>query len=302
MTQAMPRVVVLGEALTDFLQMLPGVWHSRVGGACWNVARAVARLGVRSAFAGAVSRDELGDALARESARAGLDARFLQRADKPPLLALVPSLSPPRYFFAGGDSADLAFDPDALPEGWLEAAEVLHFGSIALAREPLASRLLGVARRARAAGKRVTFDPNWRNAMGEGYLPVFREMIGLADDVKLSDEDLAALMPGCAPREALGRLLAANPALSILYTEGARGLSLVTVSGERHEPARPVVVSDTVGAGDACLAGWIVATLERRADPLAFAAAAGAAACRAAGAHPPARDEVESLLDGSGGA
>lgn len=301
MKQPLPRVVVFGEALTDFLQTAPGVWHSRVGGACWNVARALASLGIPAAFAGAVSQDELGEQLAQASAEVGLDARFLQRAAKPPFLALVPSLHPPRYFFAGGDSADLAFDPQQLPAGWLQAAEVLHFGSISLARQPLAGRLLTLARTAHAAGKRITFDPNWRNLMDDAYQATFIEMVELASDIKVSDEDLAQLLPGHSSTAALSQLLAWNPALRILYTEGAKGLRLVTAHSETVQPAFAVAVADTVGAGagDASLAGWLVATL---ADPssaqpaLRFAAATAAAACRHAGAHPPSRAEVEELL------
>ncbi|WP_028535490.1 carbohydrate kinase family protein [Paludibacterium yongneupense] len=299
MNATLPRVVVFGEALTDFLQVAPGVWHSRVGGACWNVARAVASLGVAAAFAGAVSEDDLGEELAQATAAAGLDLRFLQRAAKPPFLALVPSQHPPRYFFAGGDSADLAFDPDSLPPGWLDAAEVLHFGSISLARQPLAERLLVVARAAHARGKRITFDPNWRNLMDEAYQPVFEQMVKLASDIKLSDEDLARLLPGLSAREGLARLLQWNPSARILFTEGEKGLRLVSAGQETVQPAYPVAVADTVGAGDASLAGWIVATLTAPQTTitaaLAFAAASAAVACLHAGAHSPTRDEVRAV-------
>ncbi|WP_024301895.1 carbohydrate kinase [Pseudogulbenkiania sp. MAI-1] len=298
MTKPLPRVVVFGEALTDFLQTAPGVWHSRVGGACWNVARAVASLGVPAAFAGAVSEDDLGEELAEATLAIGLDPRFLQRAAKPPFLALVPSQHPPRYFFAGGDSADLAFDPGHLPAGWLEAAEVIHFGSISLVREPLAGRLLAIARAARAAGKRITFDPNWRNLMDAGYRTTFEEMVRLASDIKVSDEDLAQLLPDCTTEAALATLLEWNPTLRILYTEGAKGLRLLTAQQATRQAAFSVTVADTVGAGDASLAGWIVATLDApaTAEALPFAAATAAAACMHAGAHPPSRAEVEALL------
>jgi fructokinase len=299
MNATLPRVVVFGEALTDFLQTEPGVWHSRVGGACWNVARALASLGVASAFAGAVSLDDLGEELAQATASVGLDLRFLQRAAKPPFLALVPSQHPPRYFFAGGDSADLAFDPQRLPSGWLEAADVVHFGSISLARPPLAGRLLDIARAARAAGKRITFDPNWRNLMDDAYQPLFEQMVRLADDIKLSDEDLARLLPGLSPRAGLALLREWNPALRILFTEGEKGLSLLTADGETVQPAFKVTLADTVGAGDASLAGWIAATLQPPTDigaALAFAAASAAVACQHVGAHPPTRDQVLAVL------
>ena len=118
MGAALPRFVAFGEALTDFIRLDDGArWLARPGGSPWNVARVAARLGVSAAFAGAVSLDVLGDELARASAEAGLDPRFLQRVDRPPLLAFVHEAHPPRYFFVGADSADLHFDPDASARG-----------------------------------------------------------------------------------------------------------------------------------------------------------------------------------------
>ena len=59
-----PAFVSAGEALTDMLRTGADEWSSQVGGSTWNVARVMARLGVPSAFAGAVSLDVFGDALA----------------------------------------------------------------------------------------------------------------------------------------------------------------------------------------------------------------------------------------------
>ena len=82
---ALPRVVVFGEALTDIVQGNPGEWRGYPGGAPWNVARGLARLGVESAFGGAISQDGLGDEIAWQSETAGLDTRFLQRVAADPL-------------------------------------------------------------------------------------------------------------------------------------------------------------------------------------------------------------------------
>ena len=90
-TRDFPLFVAAGEALTDMIVADGGAtrWHSQVGGSTWNVARAMARLGVATGFAGAVSRDVFGDQLWQASQDAGLDLRLLQRVDKSPLLAIV---------------------------------------------------------------------------------------------------------------------------------------------------------------------------------------------------------------------
>ena len=295
---ALPRVVVFGEALTDIVQGNPGEWRGYPGGAPWNVARGLARLGVESAFGGAISQDGLGDEIAWQSETAGLDTRFLQRVAADPLVAIVPSSRPPRYFFAG--EADLQFDPALLPEGWLEAAEVCHFSCISLARHPLADTLLDLARQAKAAGKRLSYDPNWRNLMDERYRQqTFPELVRLADDIKLSDEDIRQIYPGLDERAALDELRALNPHARILFTRGEHGLVLYTPEGEWQQAAIAVDVADTVGAGDACMAGWLASGLLGLTDlqqRLRFAAASASVSCRHAGAYAPTRADVEALL------
>ena len=193
LTQQFPRFVSAGEALTDMLRTGSDQWSSQVGGSTWNVARVMARLGVPSAFAGAVSLDVFGDALAAANDAAGLDARFLQRYAKSPLLAIVHELHPPTYYFIGDDSADLHFDAAQLPAGWMQGAQWVHFGGISLAREPLAGKLVALAEELKAAGVKISYDPNFRVMMDERYDATLARMTALADVVKVSDEDLAGL-------------------------------------------------------------------------------------------------------------
>lgn len=121
MTQLEPsliRIIAFGEALTDMLRQPDNRWLAVPGGSSWNVARALCSLGLPAAFAGAVSKDLLGDQIVKASEASGLDLRFIQRAPYSPLLAMVDPEPAPRYFFIGNNSADLHFDPAQLPEGW----------------------------------------------------------------------------------------------------------------------------------------------------------------------------------------
>jgi fructokinase len=307
----LPLFAAAGEALTDMLRTGSTAWSSQVGGSTWNVARVVARLGVPSAFAGAISKDVFGDALAEANAAAGLDGRFMQRLDRAPLLAIVHELDPPRYFFIGDDSADLHFDASALPGGWQEAVQWVHFGGISLAREPLAGKLLALARELKAKGVRISYDPNFRALMDQRYDATLRAMAALADVIKVSDEDLLGLFR-CEGLDveadianAFAALRAMNPAASYLYTRGAQGASLYQGGANSssgavwHAPAPPVTVADTVGAGDASIGALIYSMMTHAGRPggehLRFAVAAGAAACESAGANPPALAAVERL-------
>src|SRR5438093_1288520 len=98
-----PDFVAAGEALTDLLHEGGASWTSQTGGSTWNVARVMASLEVRSAFAGAISTDVFGAALLAANTAAGLDGRFLQQVARSPLLAVVYQRDPPKYFFVGDD-------------------------------------------------------------------------------------------------------------------------------------------------------------------------------------------------------
>ncbi|SUX29970.1 carbohydrate kinase family protein [Chromobacterium vaccinii] len=296
-----PQFIAFGEALTDFIRVDTDTWHSRPGGAGWNVARVVGRLGVGAAFAGAVSDDLLGRQLLEASAAASLDTRFIQPLPYPPLLAMVPCSQPPSYFFVGDNSADLHFDPARLPPDGLDALRVAYFGSISLARPPLADRLLELAHELAARGAAIAFDPNMRSAMSEaGYRRRFEALAGLASYIKVSDEDLQQLFPALDQTHALEALRRIAPKANILFTRGADGMSLVTPDCEQEQPALPAAVSDTIGCGDASIGGLIASLLKHpartMAEHLRFAAATAACTAGHAGAYAPDETMVNAKL------
>ncbi|BCG04291.1 fructokinase (plasmid) [Paraburkholderia sp. PGU19] len=301
MTTNLPKLIVFGEALTDFIREDNQCWRSAPGGSCWNVARVGARLGVPTGFAGTVSDDTFGDELMQHSAQAGLDMRFTRQVERAPFLAMVVSKHPPQYFFIGENSADLAFNTKALPTGWLGASEIVHFGSLSLVRQPLAAHLLEIAQAAHAAGKRISFDPNYRDLMaGPAYRSTLRCMAELASYIKVSDEDLRGLFPELDEASALAQLRAWAPTAAILVTRGAAGMQLFMAQEVLFQPACAAQVVDTVGCGDACVGGWIASLLTRPdaapASHLQFSAACAAVACAQQGAYAPTPDEVAARL------
>ncbi|HTH62425.1 MAG TPA: carbohydrate kinase [Paraburkholderia sp.] len=302
-----PAFVSAGDILTDLVRVdtpchsTTSSWLAHPGGAGWNVARAVARLGVPTACAGALGTDCFSDSLWTASVAAGLDMRFMQRVERPPLLAIVHQANPPAYFFMGENSADLAFDPARLPDGWRAHAKWAHFGGISLARQPLGDTLATLAADLRRGGTKISFDPNYRNLMAHGYAPMLARMTALADLIKVSDEDLRMLFAGRDEAAAIAALRATNPSATVLVTRGA-GLATLIAGDEAIEAAPPRVdVVDTVGAGDASIGGLLFSLMSapQRSwrQHLSFALAAGAAACRRSGAHSPSLDEVVALLE-----
>ena len=296
-----PLMLCAGEALTDLIGQGGEQWVSRVGGSVWNVARALAVLGERTAFAGAISVDRFGDALWAASEAVGLDTRLTQRVARSPLLAVVEQGEPPRYFFVGDDSADLHFNPSALPAGWSDQLRWAHFGGISLAREPLAANLVTLARQLKAQGVAISYDPNYRNLMDGRYTPTLEAMAALADVIKVSDDDLRGLFPGLSMDAALQRLRAFNPAAYCLLTRGGQGATLFLGAQSCNANAPAVTVVDTVGAGDASVAGLLHSLAHQPSRSLQAhlhaALAAGSAACLQAGATPPHPAAMHQLFD-----
>ncbi|MEX3900021.1 MULTISPECIES: carbohydrate kinase family protein [Paraburkholderia] len=299
-TTELPVFVSAGDILTDLVRTGASHWLSRPGGAGWNVARCVARLGLPTACAGSLGVDNFSDELWDASVAAGLDMRFLQRVEHPPLLAIVHQTHPPAYFFMGENSADLAFDPARLPAGWMNAVKWAHFGGISLARQPLGDTLAALAAELRSHGVKISFDPNYRNLMEHGYEPTLRQMAALADLIKVSDEDLRMFFRTSDEAAALAQLRAMNPAATVLVTRGPDAAMLLDGAAVIEAKPPRVEVVDTVGAGDASIGGLLFSLMSapqrRWPEHLAFALAAGAAACGHAGAHAPTLDEVVALL------
>ena len=147
----------------------------------------------------------------------------------------------------------------------------------------------------------ISYDPNYRNLMDGRYAPTLAAMASIADVVKVSDDDLRGLFPGLAQDEALARLRAFNPAALCPLTRGGQGASLFRGDECCDALAPKVALVDTVGAGDASAAGFLVSLARHPGRSLRShlhaALAAGSAACLQAGATPPPRAAMERLFE-----
>ena len=211
-------------------------------------------------------------------------------------------VDPPRYFFIGDNSADLHFRPEGLPMGWTRSVRWAHFGSLGLVRQPLAGRLLSLAQALKSEGRLISYDPNFRAPpMDASYDDTLEQMCRLADVIKVSDEDLRGLFRLPDYRSGLAQIAAWNPGAWLLLTRGSEGATLY--HGVEEATALPprVDVVDTIGAGDAAMAGLLDSLMRNAGVPaehhLRWALAAGAAACTAPGFAPPRAGHVAALVD-----
>jgi fructokinase len=105
----------------------------------------------------------------------------------------------------------------------------------------------------------LVVDPNVRldrSIDPEQSVRRLRELCSLAQIIKASDEDLATLWPDTEPDEMARRL--AREGRLVVLTRGARGSTAYTRSDEPVSmPPVPVRVVNTIGAGDAFMAGML---------------------------------------------
>jgi fructokinase len=192
----------------------------------------------------------------------------------------------------------LHFDAAMLPNGWQRQVQWAHFGGISLAREPLAGKLLTLAAELKAAGVKISYDPNFRVVMDERYDATLRQMSALADVIKVSDDDLVGLFRSGDVEKSLDVVCNWNPQAVILYTRGAAGATLYVGQQTWHSSAPRIDAIDTVGAGDASIGGLLFSLMQypKRdwSAHLRFAVCAGAGVCLAAGATPPS---LQSIMD-----
>jgi fructokinase len=305
-------IVIGGEALVDLVED-NGVLRTVAGGGPFNTAIAFGRLDVPVGFLGAISRDAYGQMLAEQLIEAGVDTSLVRWSDAATPRALVHRLGDGkneyRFDLAGTSLVDLA--PEQLPllpdDTW-----GIHVGTLALAVDPPAAAFETLVDR-EAGRRRIIVDPNVRPAVFgpvDTYRRRFERLCGLADLVKLSEDDAAWIYPGLSAEDVLKLILSLGPRI-VAVTRGehgaiaASGDALVDVAGIR------VAVVDTVGAGDSFGAALIAALIDEGAfgvgatrlpdeavlaRAVSYAVAASAITCTRTGATPPSRAEIASQL------
>lgn len=257
-------ILCCGEALIDMLPEVTKTGASgfvpHTGGAVFNTAIAIGRLGMPVGLLSGVSTDLFGEQLVAELHASHVDVSALIRTPRPTTLAFVQLVNGvATYTFYDENSAGRSIGTDdILPLS--DTISALFFGGISLCAEPAAATYEALA--ARESGQRVIIlDPNVRPSFIQDELQYrnrLARMCALADIIKVSDEDLDWLVPGEGSlREKAGRLLAGATRIVIvtLGREGARAFLENDV--EVSVAGLDVKVADTVGAGDTFNAGFL---------------------------------------------
>jgi fructokinase len=253
-------IAVAGESLMDVLPGEQGRLIPVPGGAPFNVARIVARLGIGCTFLTRMSEDNLGGRLRDALRDAGVLLPIEEPVTAPTTLAMaeLDADGSADYRFYGEGTAAAEMRPQDIPAGFLDGVRALALGGLGLVLEPLRSTLLGLLTEM-PRGPLVVLDPNCRpRAIRDftAYRATIASCLPRVDVLKVSRHDLEFLAPREEPIAYCKRLLTNGPDV-ILITDGPHPTTLITANGRRSIPVPEVELIDTIGAGDALVAGLL---------------------------------------------
>ncbi len=304
-------ILCCGEALIDMLpcEIRPSqlAYVPHPGGASYNTAIALGRLGVPTEVFSGISHDPFGKLLEKTLKDANVGIRYAIRSHRQTKLAFVEfAEGDATYRFYGENSADCMIGEDDLPE-FNEGIAALQFGGISLTQEPCGSAYEILMRRQRS-NRLILFDPNIRPDFitdKQTHLARMRRMIAMSDIIKVSTDDLAWF--GSDDPTAVANDWLASGAKIVIVTAGAGQLSAHYSNGSIQVDVQRSDVVDTVGAGDTFNAGllasfWRNGLLSKTAianisagdleKALIVGCRAASMTVSRAGANPPWADEI----------
>ena len=265
-------VLTIGEALACFSPVdgpltSADLLTKSIGGAEFNTAVGLSRLGNSVAWCSRLGQDPLGDDIVAHAAVEGVDTSLVVRdAILPTGIMLKDRISAHQSatYYYRANSAASGLSRNDLDDATVKTARHVHATGISMwigARpRELVFQCFEVARE---AGISVSFDPNFRPQLAsiDEMRASCLEVMPLVTTFLCNESEAEAITGLSDPRAAARAISALGPA-TVIVKKGANGVSAEINHQEFEQRAwsvrNPV---DSVGAGDAFNAGWIHAQL-----------------------------------------
>jgi fructokinase len=256
------KILAVGEVLWD---LLPA--GKQLGGAPANFTFHCRSLGADASLVTRVGNDDLGRKVLERFGYWCLPVKTVQIDPTSPTGTVVVTLSPdgqPVYTIRA-DAAWDRIEADSVAMSRAALADAVCFGSLAQRDEPSRSSIRSLVASVSPGALRV-FDVNLRPPFVDRG--VIEASLGMAHALKLNDEELPVLaamfgLPS-ETREIMVALAHRFDLSIVALTRGPDGSLLLAGGAWSDHPGIPVVVNDTVGAGDAFTAALVVGFLAGR--------------------------------------
>lgn len=293
------RVLSFGEVLWDIINGNP-----YIGGAPFNLAAHLSRMGVESTFVSAVGEDDLGNKALEHAHRYGIETDFIRVHPELPTGTVAVTLNDkgvPDFVIHENTAWDaIVLRDDQLEELTSFRFVAFYFGTLAQRSRQNRETLKALLSRVRPS--HVFYDVNLRQ---HHYTKEWiMDSLTASSIVKCNDEEARRLSMLLfnheLDQEAFAqRMSRAFDVATVCITRGDKGAAVYHHGTFRAVPGIKVEVVDTVGAGDAFSAGFLYACLSGR-DMYAatrFAAKVGAFVASRAGAVPEYAEELKAEIN-----
>jgi len=270
-----PQVVALGELLVEVMRKGVDQPLSQPGefvgpfpsGAPAIFIDAVARLGVSAGFIGVVGADDFGDCVVGRLRADGVDTTYVRTA--PGYTTGIAFVSyrgdgSRKFVFHLPQSAAALLNADDVESDYVAGAEFVHVTGSALSISESARQACYKAIRVcKAAGGRVSFDPNIRpellgiDKVREICQPVLEQC-----DLLLPSGPEATMLTGDVDEETACRSLVARGISIVALKRGEMGSTIFTPDQAIKVPSLQVTEVDPTGAGDCYGGAFVVGLLE----------------------------------------
>lgn len=242
-------VICVGEILADMVGSKKDnelIFTPKAGGAPFNVACCLRKLGAETVFVGSVGDDAIGRFLSEQAKKRDFDDFLIDVSDdKNTTLAFV-SLDDKGerdFSFYRKNTAD-AYLP-RISDELIAKSTIVHIGSLMLSFDIGRDYALELIDRVHKAGKKVSFDVNYRADIFESVenaVSIYKGIIESVDIIKMSSDEYDIF------GEEFVKSLRAD---LICVTLGSKGSKAFYDGNEISVGSISVEPVDTTGAGDA---------------------------------------------------
>ncbi len=257
-----------------------GSFAKYIGGSPTNTAVGAARLGLRAALVSRVGADHFGRFIREELEREGVDARAVATDPKRLTALAILGIRDGEHFpllFYRQDCADMAIEADDLDPAFIASATGVLISGTHLSTPNAFSASVRAAEIARAAGRRVIFDIDYRPVLwgltghdrGEDRFVAdaavtnrLRRASGLSDLIVGTEEEFQILGGDVDTMAALRAVRRETSAL-LVSKRGPKGcVAFPGDIGGRFDggvvrPGFDIEVFNVLGAGDAFMSGFL---------------------------------------------
>jgi fructokinase len=288
------NVIGIGEVLWD---LMPA--GRQLGGAPANFAYHARALGAEAFVITRVGADALGTEVLRRFKEMGIADGVVQIDEARPTGTVAVELHDggvPQFTIREDVAWDWIAPTDAAREA-ARGADAVCFGTLAQRNDTSRASIQALVSAAPAGALRI-FDVNLRQHYFDRGL--VEQSLRLANVLKLNATELPVLAEmfglGAQPREQIQRVAAMFQLRLVALTRGAQGSLLYQQGRWSEQVSEPILVVDTVGAGDAFTAAVTMGLLNE-VDLDEFHAVAAQVArfvCAHAGATPPLPEQLRN--------